>query len=253
MRVSILAILLAALAASHTAWAQSGEIPCAEAYPAVAGMFAAAERHGSDGLCYACPDGHRRTERSLVSPQACQLAGTATHSKAEKHDKAAGSVAKACPKGQFLSIRDGHCYSCPPGAKRTISAITSPRACVLRAAYAKAIPRGSPFPCAARYPADGTFEAAFRRPEDGKCHACPTGYAWKGKACQAVARKAFAASTRAGKGPFCKGGARFSVPKGHCYRCPPGHRWSVVGDVAGAKACVKRAAKPVRAAVRREK
>ena len=120
------------------------------------------------GTCWSCPRGTKRTVFSVASAKAC-VSGSifkARYRRATHHKKS------GCARGTFFDlIRGGTCWSCPRGAKRTVAAVTSTKACVrsvrrntLRYARASFRKKGG---CAR-----GTFFDPIR---GGTCWSCPRG------------------------------------------------------------------------------
>lgn len=148
------------------------------AYSSAKGMGSALCGGGSffdpinGGSCWSCPDGTRRTVFPVNQAKACESPGGQTFSRAS--DRGAPTSASPflpktqCPGGAFLDVGRGRCYSCPSGAKRTLEAVTSERACVssTQASFQSARNAGKAG-CAA-----GSF---FDPINGGTCWACPSG------------------------------------------------------------------------------
>jgi neutral ceramidase len=75
------------------------------------------------GRCYRCPDGYAKLIfRSWNDGAACEHVYPAVDTSATRHDG-------LCPRGQFLDIGTGYCWSCPDGYNRTIFPIRGAAAC----------------------------------------------------------------------------------------------------------------------------
>lgn len=75
-----------------------------------------------NGYCYTCPRGYDRTVFPVTGSQACSKPVAAVYARATR----AGDF---CPRGSFLDIGRGDCWSCPDNWYRTVNAVTSARAC----------------------------------------------------------------------------------------------------------------------------
>ena len=77
-----------------------------------------------DGHCYSCPEGYDRTAYHVHESRACSAVVP------ERHAEATRARDFPCPAGQFEDLLSpGDCYSCPPGATRTLQPIQSTNAC----------------------------------------------------------------------------------------------------------------------------
>jgi len=92
------------------------------------------------GECWSCPSGYNRTAYSVDDSQ-----GRACVKSVPEQLHAAQYVNKfACPKGQFLDMRNGgECWSCPSNYYRTINSVTSSKACTDKPLDILAIEGGS--------------------------------------------------------------------------------------------------------------
>jgi len=123
--------------------------------------------HVLNKTCYSCPKGYKRTlNPNVKSKKACKRKGKSYYKKAKKHNK--GKLLKKCPKGQFLHAFNKTCYSCPSSYKRTVSKISSAKACKksTNAKHARASRRGKA----------GCRKGAFRHGLRNACYTCPKKY-----------------------------------------------------------------------------
>lgn len=85
------------------------------------------------GSCWRCPAGTQRTVFPVNGAKACEQPAKTELTKAS--DRGAPNSASPllprtdCPRGAFLDIGKGRCYSCPAGHQRTAYAVTDQRAC----------------------------------------------------------------------------------------------------------------------------
>jgi len=125
--------------------------------------------YAKDGECYRCPASHpTRTLSAGDGPKACKRKSEKTFVRAERHEEPTGFPKIVC-KGResYYSPKLKWCMRCPPGAERTIHALSGGKACERKTeeAFARAVhlgKRGCP---------EGTFKSL-----GGKCYRCPEGY-----------------------------------------------------------------------------
>lgn len=207
--------------------------------------------------CWTCPKGFVRagtetydkrnlvevakaTLRALVpvdGPRACVKKNSARKGKPAK----ATYQGKVCPKGSFFDpTRDGECWSCPKGYKRSAAPVEWADACVKVAKenfkkinrYGRATgllgtdcPRGKFW--------DGV---------DGHCYSCPSGYSRtvksvkSSRACVKVTRAKQSKAKLKGKA-ICKTGEILDVRNhGECWTCPTNYD-RTINPINGKKAC----------------
>jgi len=200
--------------------------------------------------CWSCPRGFKRTIFSVDSAKAC----------AKANKKIRGEFGKAafggpvCPKGSFYDpARDGECWSCPKGYKRSAASIRSKNACFVPAKEAfKKINTHKK--------ATGIFKTdcpkgQFWDAKWGKCHSCASGYKRTGyavnhaRACSKLIKEKIKTATLV-KQAICSAGefkdrlyqkndkGRKVGAGGTCWSCKKG--WDrTVFAVHGNKACEK--------------
>ncbi|MBC8339746.1 MAG: hypothetical protein ISR51_08125 [Rhodospirillales bacterium] len=79
------------------------------------------------GACWTCPKDYNRTAYHVASKKAC------VKSIGSQMASAAYKGGLPCPKGSFLDIGKGECWSCPSGYNRTvIAAVNEPKACLAK-------------------------------------------------------------------------------------------------------------------------
>jgi hypothetical protein len=144
-----------------------GPQSCSGKYPAANGL-GAAFLHVWNGTCWSCPVGYTRTANpDVAGTGACHRSGATLGSRATRHGRGTGLIHTDCPRGQFLHLGNGSCYSCPPGYHRTLAGIGSPHACQkkLPDAWARGTRRGDP----------GCPSGTFRHLLSDRCYSCPAG------------------------------------------------------------------------------
>lgn len=121
------------------------------------------------GECWSCASGTHRTIFPVTKSKACERRPSTKHAKAKNHGKGSGVFKTDCKKGRFYDVGKKKCYSCPPGYKRSLSSVTSSKACfrVVKPAWYKA-----KYVSKALCPR-GTF---FDLVDKGSCWQCPKGY-----------------------------------------------------------------------------
>lgn len=121
------------------------------------------------GECWSCAKGTHRTIFAVNKSKACERRASTKYAKAKDHGKGKGVFKTDCKKGRFFDVGKGKCYSCPSGYKRSLSSVTSSKACfrVQKAAWYKA-----KYVSKALCPR-GTF---FDIVDKGSCWQCPKGY-----------------------------------------------------------------------------
>lgn len=145
-----------------------------------------------------------------------------------------------CSAGSFFDVGTWSCYSCPPGFKRSLTAVTGERACQkqdssVQGKLTNATLRGTVCP-------KGSF---FDPTRGGECWSCPEGYnrsaapvEWK-DACVRPAAEKFAPTTKKGSATGllkanCPGGQ--FAKAGSCYACPAGYN-RTLNAMESDKAC----------------
>jgi hypothetical protein len=148
--------------------------------------------------------------------------------------KKIGRANTECPKGSFLDVGTGYCYTCPRGFNRSGFGVDTPKACTrqISAQYKRATKVSSHKSCP-----NGTFKDSRN---GGECWKCPSGY---GRTMSAVTAwdacgKAFATARRAEFiDRVCPEGT-ITDPNGGCYTCPAGFRRTAAA-VTGHNACFR--------------
>ena len=124
------------------------------------------------GSCWRCPQGTERTVFPVNGSKACERPAKTLFASASNRGNptsASPLLPKTnCPKGAFLDIGLGRCYSCPRGYQRTTQAVTHQRACSRNAGadLVAASPVGK-----AGCPAGSFFDPI----RGGSCWSCPSG------------------------------------------------------------------------------
>ncbi|PHM20536.1 MAG: hypothetical protein CK604_06330 [Curvibacter sp. PD_MW3] len=189
------------------------------------------------GGCYSCPAGYQRGSDAVDGSLACFKID---------NSPIASSPAKlaqgACPPGSFFDpIRDGECYSCPPGFTRSLAHIDAPNACFIPAheAFSRAQKiKSTPLPTDCQ---PGSFFDAY---QGGGCYRCPDSYQRtahhiaEANACSRGIPEQTAHAKMQGK-RTCPPGL-FMDPRngGECWSCPEGTIRTVF-PVNGGNACEK--------------
>src|SRR5262249_26969563 len=132
---------------------------------------------------------------------------------------------KACPPGSFWDpIRNGECWSCPPGFERSVMRVDDPKAACHKPAAEKLFR-------AARYArATGLIQTdcpagQFWDAIDGYCYSCQGGRrtasaANRDDSCAMAIAEAWDKATVVGSGQ-CQKGETFDLHDGgECWRCP---------------------------------
>jgi hypothetical protein len=144
--------------------------------PAVArgGAICATKYPGSfldigTGACWECPATHpNRTIFPVNEGWACERPAAEVFSEVDGPRNPTGWLGTDCPRGWFLDIGHGKCYSCPSGYNRSLLPVGHARACsrVVRASWVAATRKGT----------EGCPDGAFRNGLTGYCFQCPTGF-----------------------------------------------------------------------------
>ena len=207
--------------------------------------------------CWTCPKGFVRagtekydshnplevakaTLRALVpvdGPRACVKQNSARKGKPAK----ATYQGKVCPKGSFFDpTRDGECWSCPSGYKRSVAPVEWADACVKAAKenFKKINRYGRATGLLGTDCPSGKFWDAV----DGHCYSCPSGYSRTGnsvkssKACMRVTKAQQSKATLKGKA-VCKTGEILDIRNnGECWTCPTNYD-RTVSPINGKNAC----------------
>jgi hypothetical protein len=183
------------------------------------------------GQCWSCPDGYHRTAHAVTDDKAC--------AKAMRRKGVFGAAqfkGKRCPEGSFFDpIRDGECWACPAGYKRTVTPVDHAWACQKKF--------GGPF-AKAKVVKKAQCEAGeFLDPRNGgECWRCEDGFARTvfpvhgEKACERSAFEDLVRATFVSK-VACQAGEHFDlVDGGTCWSCPEGYKRSM-RNVKGNAAC----------------
>jgi len=189
------------------------------------------------GGCFSCPAGYQRGSDAVDGSLACfKFDSSSLLSSPAKFAQG------ACPPGSFFDpIRDGECYSCPPGFARSLAHIDAPNACFIAAhevfSRAQKI-KSTPLPTDCQ---SGSFFDVY---QGGGCYRCPAGYNRTGNhiaeanACSRGIPEQTAHAKMQGK-RTCPPGL-FMDPRngGECWSCPEGTIRTVL-PVNGSNACEK--------------
>jgi len=160
------AILFAPKAQAESATYKGTIIKCSQDYPATSKYLAAFLDVGK-GSCWQCPKSNpKRTIFSVGSAKACEKPAHEVFKKASGPKNPSGILRTNCPKGYFLDIGKGKCYSCG-GYARTAHSVTSSKACSKRigAKRVRANEAGDA----------GCAPGSFRNGLSKNCYACPAG------------------------------------------------------------------------------
>ena len=207
--------------------------------------------------CWTCPKGFVRagtekydsrnplevakaTLRALVpvdGPRACVKENPSRKGKPAR----ATYQGKVCPKGSFFDpTRDGECWSCPSGYKRSVAPVEWADACVKAAKenFKKINRYGRATGLLGTDCPSGKFWDAV----DGHCYSCPSGYSRTGnsvkssKACMRVTKAQQSKATLKGKA-VCKPGEILDIRNdGECWTCPTNYD-RTVSPINGKNAC----------------
>jgi len=184
------------------------------------------------GQCWSCPSGFKRSLAPVTAKNACAKPGKLAATKASFKAK------DNCPKGTFFDPRKGgECWSCPSGYRRSLTAVTSPKACTtaLTEEIAKATLKG----------AGGCPKGTFFDPrKGGECWSCPAGYkrslapVTANNACARPGKTVVAKASRIGPGGCEKGSFFDPRNNGECWSCPASYKRSLA-PVTANNACAK--------------
>jgi hypothetical protein len=172
-----LTLFLFLLFFSHSVWGNDcggvGEAACTVRPATLVGKATGCNKGNffdpiDGGSCWSCPKSYKRTIFSVKSNKACEYLARTIHRHATKHDHGSGFLSLKCSDGQFWDP-NGYCWSCLNGYRRTMSSVTSNKACSKRQSskWSKAN-KNSQFGCA-----NGSF---FDLIDKGTCWQCPKGY-----------------------------------------------------------------------------
>jgi len=189
--------------------------------------------------CWQCPAGYGRSAAAVDTERAC--------SKPDANVKGQFGPAtlrgKACPPGSFWDpIRDGECWSCPPGFERTGLRVDDPRAACHKPAAEKLF-KATRYSKATGLIGTDCPSGQFWDAIDGYCYACPGGRRTanainRNDSCAATIAEAWDKATVRGAGTCPKGETFDLHGGGECWRCP--ESWDrTVFAVDSAQACEK--------------
>ncbi len=211
------------------------------ATPAMAASFSTATRLGKahfpscgtgfpdlEGKCWKCPAGYKH-DNILLPPthgRVCKMEGQTTYRQGTKYEKSTAG----CPAGQWPSLHNGYCYSCPQGFshdllrngddgqvcfKQMPEQITYRQGTKYRPSTLTVCPRGQ-----------------WVSLHNGYCYSCPQGFSHDlarsgddGKVCfkKMTEPTAYRQGTKYGKFAVgCPAGQWVSLHNGYCYSCPQG-------------------------------
>ncbi len=189
--------------------------------------------------CWQCPAGFGRSGAAVDTERAC--------SKPDANVKGqfgpATLKSKACPAGSVWDpIRNGECWSCPPGFERTGLRVDDPRAACHKPASENLF-KATRYSRATGLIGTDCPQGQFWDGIDGFCYACPGGHRTtyainRNDSCATTIAEAWDKATVRGAGT-CQQGETFDLHGGgECWRCP--EAWDrTVFPVFGSQACEK--------------
>lgn len=197
-----------------------------------------------NGFCYACPAGFGHDLlRNGDDRRVCfkKQAQRVSYSKGIRRGRTV--LGLGCPKGQWPSMHDGRCYTCPEGHRHdNARSGNDPRVCFRRTGGETLFRQGTRYgkSNAGLCPA-GQFLSAHNM----ACYTCPGGYSQDilrsgddGRVCFRK-QETFSRATHAG-GLLCERGFFDPINGGSCWSCPAEFGLRTVAPVNGARACTDR-------------
>ena len=198
------------------------------------------------GQCWQCPEGLAHDNALLTpnDPRVCRA--VPLFSAGRRHDKAG----LGCPGGQWPSLHNGYCYTCPDGFGHDLLRNgDDARVCFKRQPDEVSFARGN------RHGKTvlglGCPGGQWPSLHNGRCYTCPAGFAHdiarNGDDPQVCFRKvpgstAFRAGQRHAKSNLgvCPAGQWLSTHDGACYTCPAGHQQDVARTGDDPRVCFQR-------------
>jgi len=195
--------------------------------------------------CWSCPAGYNRTAEGVSTSRACSKPDTSI----KGEFTAATFQGPLCPAGSFYDpAREGECWSCPTGYKRSAAAVGAKNACVIAAKEEfRPIDRHSR--------ATGLLKTDCPRGQfwdasDGYCYSCPSNYNRTGypvrdaKACSRLIKESVSVATVVQKAECRPGeirdlkvsGTQSMAAGGGCWTCPSTYARTVF-PIDGRQAC----------------
>jgi hypothetical protein len=149
------------------------------------------------GECWTCPTDYKRSTAPVEWKDACVKPADKKFASTSKKGSATGLLKANCPAGQFA--KQGSCYACPSGYKRTLNGLESDKACFQD--VKREISKATVVKQAACEP--GEIRDKLRDPKHGgECWTCPTAaartvYPVNGpQACQVSGKFKYAQATK---------------------------------------------------------
>lgn len=206
------------------------------------------------GQCWQCPEGFKH-DNFLLPPQHERVCRADTQfSTGIRHAPAA----LGCPAGQWPSLHNGHCYTCPAGYGHDLARNgDDPRVCFKRQEprvdYARGIRHGR------TVLGLGCPAGQWPSLHNGHCYTCPAGYghdlARNGDDARVCFRRSggetlHSAGTRHAKVNIgvCPAGQWVSLHDSACYTCPPGYGQDIARSGNDPRVCHRRQERFSRAA-----